>query len=74
MNNIFQCLNLKWMFYFQVMVVTTHEGVPEEFYGAKLIGSWRSVVVSCWPVAEFCNAAIIIFSVLSYWSFMQLNK
>ncbi|KAJ8550963.1 hypothetical protein K7X08_000333 [Anisodus acutangulus] len=23
----------------QVMVVTTHEGVPEEFYGAKLIGS-----------------------------------
>lgn len=23
----------------EVMVVTTHEGVPEEFYGAKLIGS-----------------------------------
>ncbi|KAG4400853.1 hypothetical protein GLYMA_07G146400v4 [Glycine max] len=22
------------------MVVTTHEGVPQEFYGAKLIGSW----------------------------------
>lgn len=25
----------------QVIVVTTHEGVPQEFYGAKLIGSWR---------------------------------
>lgn len=25
----------------QVMVVTTHEGVPQEFYGAKLIGSRR---------------------------------
>ncbi|RZB52793.1 Sulfoquinovosyl transferase SQD2 isoform B [Glycine soja] len=25
----------------EVMVVTTHEGVPQEFYGAKLIGSWR---------------------------------
>lgn len=24
----------------EVIVVTTHEGVPEEFYGAKLIGSW----------------------------------
>ncbi|KAG5095349.1 hypothetical protein JHK84_050937 [Glycine max] len=24
----------------EVMVVTTHEGVPQEFYGAKLIGSW----------------------------------
>ncbi|XP_060202260.1 sulfoquinovosyl transferase SQD2 [Lycium barbarum] len=24
----------------EVLVVTTHEGVPEEFYGAKLIGSW----------------------------------
>nr|GEX66233.1 sulfoquinovosyl transferase SQD2-like [Tanacetum cinerariifolium] len=23
----------------EVMVVTTHEGVPEEFHGAKLIGS-----------------------------------
>lgn len=26
----------------QVLVVTTHEGLPEEFYGAKLIGSKRS--------------------------------
>ena len=25
----------------KVMVVTTHEGVPQEFYGAKLIGSRR---------------------------------
>jgi hypothetical protein len=25
----------------QVIVVTTHEGVPQEFYGAKLVGSWR---------------------------------
>ncbi|KAI5429600.1 variant 5, Sulfoquinovosyl transferase sqd2 [Lathyrus oleraceus] len=25
----------------EVMVVTTHKGVPQEFYGAKLIGSWR---------------------------------
>ncbi|KAJ6913269.1 hypothetical protein NC651_015700 [Populus alba x Populus x berolinensis] len=25
----------------EVMVVTTHEGVPQEFYGAKLIGSRR---------------------------------
>ncbi|XP_078427440.1 sulfoquinovosyldiacylglycerol 2 [Wolffia australiana] len=24
----------------EVIVVTTHEGVPEEFYGAKVIGSW----------------------------------
>ncbi|XP_077214421.1 sulfoquinovosyldiacylglycerol 2 [Tasmannia lanceolata] len=24
----------------EVIVVTTHEGVPQEFYGAKLIGSW----------------------------------
>jgi sulfoquinovosyltransferase len=24
----------------QVIVITTHEGVPQEFYGAKLIGSW----------------------------------
>ncbi|XP_042411736.1 sulfoquinovosyl transferase SQD2-like [Zingiber officinale] len=24
----------------EVMVVTTHEGVPQEFYGAKVIGSW----------------------------------
>ncbi|KAL5721115.1 Sulfoquinovosyl transferase sqd2 [Ranunculus cassubicifolius] len=24
----------------EVMVVTTHEGVPQEFHGAKLIGSW----------------------------------
>jgi len=47
MNNFFQCLNLELIFYFQVMVVTTHEGVPEEFYGAKLIGSRRSVVISC---------------------------
>ncbi|PWA45588.1 GDP-mannose-dependent alpha-mannosyltransferase [Artemisia annua] len=23
----------------EVMVVTTHEGVPEEFHGAKLVGS-----------------------------------
>ncbi|XP_052304024.1 sulfoquinovosyl transferase SQD2 isoform X2 [Populus trichocarpa] len=30
----------KWgMSNVQVMVVTTHEGVPQEFYGAKLIGS-----------------------------------
>lgn len=28
----------------QVMVVTTHEGVPEEFHGAHLIGSRRSVL------------------------------
>lgn len=32
------------LFLLQVMVVTTHEGVPEEFYGAKLIGSRRSVL------------------------------
>jgi len=25
----------------QVIVVTNHEGVPEEFHGAKVIGSWR---------------------------------
>jgi sulfoquinovosyltransferase len=25
----------------EVIVVTTHEGVPQEFHGAKLIGSWR---------------------------------
>jgi len=25
----------------QVLVVTTHIGVPAEFYGAKVIGSWR---------------------------------
>jgi hypothetical protein len=25
----------------QVLVVTTHIGVPKEFYGAKVIGSWR---------------------------------
>lgn len=24
----------------EVLVVTTHKGVPQEFYGAKLIGSW----------------------------------
>ncbi|KAH9324618.1 hypothetical protein KI387_004796, partial [Taxus chinensis] len=24
----------------EVIVVTTHEGVPQEFYGAKIIGSW----------------------------------
>ncbi|XP_019187659.1 PREDICTED: sulfoquinovosyl transferase SQD2-like [Ipomoea nil] len=24
----------------EVMVVTTHAGLPEEFYGAKLVGSW----------------------------------
>ncbi|XP_058089381.1 sulfoquinovosyl transferase SQD2-like [Magnolia sinica] len=24
----------------EVIVVTTHEGVPQEFYGAKLVGSW----------------------------------
>ncbi|XP_009407545.2 sulfoquinovosyl transferase SQD2 [Musa acuminata AAA Group] len=24
----------------EVIVVTTHEGVPQEFYGAKVIGSW----------------------------------
>ncbi|KAF0931512.1 hypothetical protein E2562_004625 [Oryza meyeriana var. granulata] len=24
----------------EVIVITTHEGVPQEFYGAKLIGSW----------------------------------
>ncbi|KAL2336990.1 hypothetical protein Fmac_011436 [Flemingia macrophylla] len=24
----------------EVMVVTTHEGVPQEFHGAKIIGSW----------------------------------
>jgi sulfoquinovosyltransferase len=27
----------------EVIVITTHEGVPQEFHGAKLIGSWRSV-------------------------------
>ncbi|KAJ0984082.1 hypothetical protein J5N97_002438 [Dioscorea zingiberensis] len=26
----------------EVIVVTTHEGVPQEFYGAKLIGSWSA--------------------------------
>ncbi|ONM50819.1 Sulfoquinovosyl transferase SQD2 [Zea mays] len=26
----------------EVIVVTTHEGVPQEFHGAKLIGSWSS--------------------------------
>ncbi|XP_004246336.1 sulfoquinovosyl transferase SQD2 [Solanum lycopersicum] len=31
----------------EVMVVTTHEGVPEEFYGAKLIGS-RSFPCPCY--------------------------
>jgi len=25
----------------EVLVVTTHKGAPEEFYGAKVIGSWR---------------------------------
>jgi hypothetical protein len=25
----------------QVLVVTTHKGAPEEFHGAKVIGSWR---------------------------------
>jgi len=25
----------------QVLVVTTHKGAHEEFYGAKVIGSWR---------------------------------
>lgn len=24
----------------EVIVITTHEGVPDEFHGAKLIGSW----------------------------------
>ncbi|KAK1270238.1 hypothetical protein QJS04_geneDACA007580 [Acorus gramineus] len=27
----------------EVIVVTTHEGVPQEFHGAKLIGSWRDL-------------------------------
>ncbi|CAD6221803.1 unnamed protein product [Miscanthus lutarioriparius] len=26
----------------EVIVVTTHESVPQEFHGAKLIGSWRN--------------------------------
>ncbi|KAL5991548.1 Sulfoquinovosyl transferase sqd2 [Asimina triloba] len=28
----------------EVIVVTTHEGVPQEFHGAKLIGSWRMIL------------------------------
>jgi sulfoquinovosyltransferase len=31
----------------EVIVVTTHEGVPQEFHGAKLIGSWRAEYPSC---------------------------
>ncbi|RZR71939.1 hypothetical protein BHM03_00008921 [Ensete ventricosum] len=27
----------------QVIVVTNHEGVPQEFHGAKVIGSWSSL-------------------------------
>ncbi|CAN1134429.1 Sulfoquinovosyl transferase SQD2 [Linum perenne] len=49
----------------EVMVVTTHEGVPQEFYGAKLIGSRRYIprytyswlVTPMWMVIKFLHRA-----------------
>ncbi|KAH9672805.1 Sulfoquinovosyl transferase SQD2 [Citrus sinensis] len=49
----------------EVMVVTTHEGVPQEFYGAKLIGSRRYIprytfswlVKPMWLVIKFLHRA-----------------
>ncbi|KAK1320232.1 hypothetical protein QJS10_CPA03g01854 [Acorus calamus] len=35
----------------EVIVVTTHEGVPQEFHGAKLIGSWRAADLTLVPSA-----------------------
>ena len=40
------------------MVVTTHEGVPQEFYGAKLIGSRRLLTLissSCLAHFSLCH-------------------
>jgi len=39
----------------EVIVVTTHEGVPQEFHGAKLIGSWRSVPLSLPPIPHYAH-------------------
>jgi hypothetical protein len=39
----------------QVIVVTTHEGVPQEFYGAKLVGSWR------YNLLLFASGIVILF-------------
>ncbi|KAG8649417.1 sulfoquinovosyl transferase SQD2 isoform X3 [Manihot esculenta] len=49
----------------EVMVVTTHEGVPQEFYGAKLIGSRRYIprytfswlVKPMWLIIKFLHRA-----------------
>ncbi|GAU13951.1 hypothetical protein TSUD_262780 [Trifolium subterraneum] len=49
----------------EVMVVTTHEGVPKEFYGAQLIGSKRYIprytfswlVQPMWLVLKFLHRA-----------------
>ncbi|KAG2262357.1 hypothetical protein Bca52824_069436 [Brassica carinata] len=49
----------------EVIVVTTHEGVPEEFYGAKVIGSRRYIprytfswlVQPMWSVIRFLHRA-----------------
>ncbi|XP_022743279.1 sulfoquinovosyl transferase SQD2-like isoform X2 [Durio zibethinus] len=49
----------------EVMVVTTHEGVPQEFYGAKLIGSRRYIprytfswlVKPMWLILKFLHRA-----------------
>ncbi|KAH7672856.1 N-acetylglucosaminyltransferase complex subunit PIG-A/SPT14 required for phosphatidylinositol biosynthesis/Sulfolipid synthase protein [Dioscorea alata] len=49
----------------EVIVVTTHEGVPQEFYGAKLIGSWSYIprytfswlVKPMWMIIKFLHRA-----------------
>ncbi|WVZ61421.1 hypothetical protein U9M48_011298 [Paspalum notatum var. saurae] len=37
----------------EVIVVTTHEGVPQEFHGAKLIGSWSAVLLTLYFSCRF---------------------
>lgn len=54
------------------MVVTTHEGVPQEFYGAKLIGSRRLLQLSKFQIqlSKFkviCSKTFfIIYGLLCY--------
>jgi sulfoquinovosyltransferase len=50
----------------EVLVVTTHKGAPEEFYGAKVIGSWS------FPCPLYQNVPLSL--ALSPRIFSEVNK
>lgn len=54
----------------QVLVVTTHVGVPEDFYGAKVIGSWRWEFIS-WEIVflikYLCTLRALVAAFWLHW-------